>query len=605
MECRAISERAIRDSVISDFVMDREKPRREGVGQIGCILCVMLAVLTSTGVCGAEQLRTDSTACPGAQIQTPQLNVQPIQSPIDSTMKRLRQLENIAGFDIARLSAAGRNLFSLADRWPVLRERLIGGAATVGGPGQSLAAEAVQTSQIPAANLRNSRYSGFTQSETASAWCGNEVVLGFNDTGAEVTTMASGRGVSMDGYALSSNYGATFTYMGPPTTPSDPNTFMSGDPVVACASTTTFYYVSGFLDGTNGISGVSLSTSTNGGKTFGLPVVITGQPSASHIVDGAWITVDQNTPSRLYVTYTDLDFSGAICGSENGSAVPRYAIEAVSSADGGATWTATPVVVAQVCADSGNEYAFVDGARVAVGPSGQVYVAWELFGDAGSLTARQIQISQSADHAQTFPASPVTVATIGCAGDCTDWQGLAHSNERPSLAIGKGPHSGTVYLAWNDGDRQSPDALTTTGAYNFTDILFTQSSNGGTTWSTPVRVNNNPEGGAAPLTDHFEPAMASDLTGTIAICFYDRRNDPTNFRIDRYCASSNYGKNWTNSRITSSNFPTVVGQDVLLAPDYMGDYDTMTSDALNRHAGFVGGFATNLAGHPIVRALQY
>jgi hypothetical protein len=37
----------------------------------------------------------------------------------------------------------------------------------------------------------------------------------------------------------------------------------------------------------------------------------------------------------------------------------------------------------------------------------------------------------------------------------------------------------------------------------------------------------------------------------------------------------------------------------------MGDYDTMTSDALNRHAGFVGGFATNLAGHPIVRALQY
>jgi hypothetical protein len=82
--------------------------------------------------------------------------------------------------------------------------------------------------------------------------------MGFNDSGAEVTTMASGFGVSMDGYALSSNRGTTFTYMGSPATPSDPNTFMSGDPMVACANAATFYYVSSFLDGTNGISGVSL-----------------------------------------------------------------------------------------------------------------------------------------------------------------------------------------------------------------------------------------------------------------------------------------------------------------------------------------------------------
>ena len=123
-------------------------------------------------------------------------------------------------------------------------------------------------------NLRQSRYSGFTQSETSTAWCGSSVVMGFNDSGAEVTTMASGRGVSMDGYAQSSNRGATFTYMGSPATPSDPNTFMSGDPAVACANASTYYYVSSFLDGTNSISGVSLSTSSDGGKTFATPVVI-------------------------------------------------------------------------------------------------------------------------------------------------------------------------------------------------------------------------------------------------------------------------------------------------------------------------------------------
>jgi hypothetical protein len=231
------------------------------------------------------------------------------------------------------------------------------------------------------------------KSETATAWCGAHAVIGFNDSGAEVATMASGRGVSMDGYALSSNHGLTFTYMGSPATPSDPNTFMAGDPVVACADAVTFYYVSAYVDGTNGISGVSPSTSTDGGKTFALPAVIANQPSDSHIVNGAWIAVQPGNPAHLYVSYTDLDFSGSICGTESGSAIPRYAIEIVNSADGGATWSAAPVTVAQVCADSSHPFAFVGGSRVVVGPTGDVYVALELFGNIDGLAGRSSRLS--------------------------------------------------------------------------------------------------------------------------------------------------------------------------------------------------------------------
>jgi hypothetical protein len=83
-------------------------------------------------------------------------------------------------------------------------------------------------------------------------------------------------------------------------------------------------------------------------------------------------------------------------------------------------------------------------------------VAWELFGNSSGLGGREIEISQSTDQAQSFPGSPVAVATIGCAGDCADWQGLAHSNEHPSLAIGKGPHSGMVYLASGTTEIASP-----------------------------------------------------------------------------------------------------------------------------------------------------
>jgi hypothetical protein len=554
----------------------------------------------SVGVCTAEQPETGS-----APLAAARTGASRIQAPIDATMARLRRFENVAGFDPARLSAANRNLFSLADRWTIVRQRLLKGAAAA--PAASVEAaqsSGLASSAIRARDILRSRYSGFIQSQTATAWCGPNVVMGFNDTGAEVTTMVSGRGVSMDGYAASSDRGATFTYMGSPATPNDPNTFMSGDPVVACADGATFYYVSSFLDGTHGTSGVGLSLSTDGGAVFAPPVMIAAKPSNRYIVDGAWVAVDEGAPAQIYVTYTDIDFSGSICGTENGSVVPRYAIEIVSSADGGTTWSVTPTVVAQVCADSTHPFAFVDGARVAVGPSGEVYVAWELLSNTDGLSGRQIDIARSTDHAQSFP-SPVTVATISCAGDCTDWQGLAHANEHPSLAIGKGPHGGKVYLAWNDGDRQAPDALSTTGFYNFTDIMFSKSADTGATWSPPVRVNDNAEGDGAPLTDQFEPALATDYTGRIAICFYDRRNDDANFLIDRYCASSHGGNIWSNTRITWSHFPTIVGQDVLVAPDYMGDYDTLASDTLDRHAGFLGGYASNLSGSPVVKTVHY
>lgn len=81
----------------------------------------------------------------------------------------------------------------------------------------------------------------------------------------------------------------------------DADTFMAGDPVVACADAESFYYVSADIDGTNGISGVSLSTSTDGGKTFASPAVavIVNEPSDSHIVNGAWIAVQPANPTHL------------------------------------------------------------------------------------------------------------------------------------------------------------------------------------------------------------------------------------------------------------------------------------------------------------------
>jgi len=76
------------------------------------------------------------------------------------------------------------------------------------------------------------------------------------------------------------------------------------------------------------------------------------------------------------------------------------------------------------------------------------------------------------------------------------------------------------------------------------DVKFTQSTDGGVTWTKPAVVNDNVDPPGAP-TDQFQPSVAAGPNGAVAIAFYDRReacpNDPsvlpadvgrTNFCID-------------------------------------------------------------------------
>jgi len=54
------------------------------------------------------------------------------------------------------------------------------------------------------------------------------------------------------------------------------------------------------------------------------------------------------------------------------------------------------------------------------------------------------------------------------------------------------------------------------------DVKFTQSTDGGSTWTTPVLVNDNVDLPGAP-TDQFQPSVAAGPNGAVAVAFYDRR----------------------------------------------------------------------------------
>jgi len=307
------------------------------------------------------------------------------------------------------------------------------------------------------------------------------------------------------------------------------------------------------------------------------------------------------------VTYLDLDFSGSLCGADDfAQPIPRYAIELIASSDGGSTWSAQPTVVEQDCANAADPNLALAGPVVAIAPGGEVYVTWEAMGEnGGSLSAREIRLAKSIDRGATF-AAPVVVAPVAITGNGADLQGSVRSGEFPSLAIGTGKaNRGFVYLTWSTASFTTPDTISTIASYGFADVVFSQSQNEGTSWSTPIRINNHPEGGSVPLSDQFKPAIATDKTGRIGICFYDRRRDPNNFLIDRFCAASTNGGKWSNTKITAANFPSLVGQDMLVAPDYMGDYDTVAVDSIGQSAGFIDFYSSNAAGNPNVMTNRF
>jgi hypothetical protein len=241
-------------------------------------------------------------------------------------------------------------------------------------------------------------------------------------------------------------------------------------------------------------------------------------------------------------------------------------------------------------------------------------VAFELF-SGGVPTGNQIEFESAPALGAAFGAT-VAVANITSVGDgfalqggfraFIDLQGMAidHSNLTTK---------GNVYIVYHDA---SDFVKSFSGApYGYADVMFTKSTDGGATWSAPVEVNTAstllpviseplPSGRGI---DSYMPGVAVDnTTGEIGVCWYDRRNDLTNFKVDRYCADSfTAGTTFTapttpatSGRMTPASFSPIHGTDDLINATYMGDYDTVASDTLKTTPGFIGAFQVVVPASP-------
>lgn len=104
------------------------------------------------------------------------------------------------------------------------------------------------------------------------------------------------------------------------------------------------------------------------------------------------------------------------------------------------------------------------------------------------------------------------------------------------------------------------------------DVFLVSSRDGGTSWSLPVRINDD-----ATTTDQWLPFLVVAPNGTVAVSWYDRRLDGQNMLIDVFMKTSAPGGTAFGSsrKITSVAFPPPPASFNC----YLSSYSYMAADA--------------------------
>jgi hypothetical protein len=319
-----------------------------------------------------------------------------------------------------------------------------------------------------------------------------------------------------------------------------------GDPSLAGGPGSDVYY--GFI-AFNNVScsdgGVYIARSSDAGATWTTPVRVRAN-SGTEFQDKSYVAVDAIPGSpysgRVYVSWTR--FQTLSCGGTL-SAAPI-----ALSYSSGVSWSSPRTVSAT--GSTCNQ-----GSVPAVGVDGDVYVAWWNC----DTTPQRILVARSTNGGFSFsnPVQVAQVATIPSPLPPTAFR----TNSFPAIATHP-TNPNLLYVVWPSDPAGADDA----------DIFFSRSTDGGATWSAPLRVNDD-----ATASDQFFPWISVGPDGRINVVFGDRRDDQGDVLYHTYYAGSSDGGASFEPNVRVSDIASDPG--INFNGTFIGDYFNVASASVH------------------------
>ncbi len=371
----------------------------------------------------------------------------------------------------------------------------------------------------------------------------------------------------------------------------------STDPWLSFAPNGDLYFFTLSLDitppgktpGGNGKNALFVSKSTNGGLTWGDPIQIIEDTDPRFLNDKNSITADPTDSNLVYAVWDRLKLPvGSIINPENVIGFGFQGPAMLSrTTNAGATWEAARVIF-----NPGANNQTI-GNQVVVLPNGTLV---DFFNEilsfknpGGDKFVFNVALIRSTDKGVTWTkgqaiqvAQLLSKAAFDPGGfgvrDPDTGAPLRTGDIIPEPAVDHA--SGALYAVWQDsrfsngGDFSNLNLLADA-------IAFSQSTDGGFTWSAPIKINKTPTGISIGDQQAFTPAIRVAADGTIGVTYYDFRNNvPGTLALETdyfivHCHAATSActdpANWTETQITPTSF------DMRNAPVargfFTGDYE--------------------------------
>ncbi|TFH60380.1 MAG: hypothetical protein E4G91_08495 [Candidatus Zixiibacteriota bacterium] len=277
------------------------------------------------------------------------------------------------------------------------------------------------------------------------------------------------------------------------------------------------------------ISALHVYRSSDGGTSWSEPVAAVDEGSLFAFEDKQWINVDRTNSlyrNRVYVPWTRF-----------GATTNIMIVYSLSP-----SLYSIPVQVSDISS--------VQWPTVTVGPDGTVFVAWI------SFASSRIVIDRSFNGGANW-GTDLTVTPLSFISGTLNGGIMTFAYPAMEADISGGVFNGMLYVVYTD--LATDDNL---------DLNVRRSSDQGSNWTAPVRINDDAVGNHI---DQFHPWLSIDESGILTACWFDRRLDPSNYNWDLYLAHSfDGGATWTvNRRISEVSSSPSDAKRSQISAEYM------------------------------------